>query len=194
MPIQHLRLGLHFQAAQLLLQARHRARQLREIEIDRVDLLIQARAEYADLAGIVQHGIEQIRIHSRHFRSFHRRRLSPRQYRRAARLEVRQAILACDNRPPRRTGARAGWARWLRDARARAAAADAAAAGARRGRGAAAGAASTAPAPGCRASARSCADQFARCARQHAVAHGIAHARQLIETGLHDGMGTIVAG
>src|SRR5579859_7445996 len=83
-PMQHLCLGLYFQPAQLLLQARHRTRQLRQIEIDRVDLLIEAGAKDADLAGIVEHGVEQIRVNARHLHPLHGRCLAARQYRWAA--------------------------------------------------------------------------------------------------------------
>jgi hypothetical protein len=75
-PIQYLRLGLHFEAAQLLLETRDRARQLRQVEVDGVDLLVEARAENTHLAGIVEHRVEQIRIDARHFHPLRRQVLA----------------------------------------------------------------------------------------------------------------------
>ena len=43
-PVQDLRLGLHLELAQLLLQARDGARELAQIELDRAQLLLEARA------------------------------------------------------------------------------------------------------------------------------------------------------
>ena len=87
-PVQYLRFGLHLQAAQLLLQARDGSRQLGQIEINRIDLLIQAGAKDADLAGIVEHRVEQFGIHARHFHPLHGGRLAARQYRRAAQFQA----------------------------------------------------------------------------------------------------------
>ena len=72
MPVQHLRFGLDFEAAQLLLEARDRARQLRQIEVDGIDLLVEPRAENAHFAGVVEHGVEQVRIDPRHFHPLRR--------------------------------------------------------------------------------------------------------------------------
>ena len=66
-PVQDLRLGLDLEAAQLLLEARHRARQLAEVEVERAELLLEARARDARLAGDVQQLIEQLRVDARHF-------------------------------------------------------------------------------------------------------------------------------
>ena len=93
MPVEHLRFGLDLEAAQLLLESRHRARQLRQIEVDGVDLLIEARAEDAHLAGVVQHGVEQIRIDARHLHPLRRHALAARQHGSAAHLELRQRVL-----------------------------------------------------------------------------------------------------
>ena len=64
--VQDLRLGLDLELAQLLLQARHRARQLAQIEFDRAELLLQPRARDADLAGVVEQLIEQLGADARH--------------------------------------------------------------------------------------------------------------------------------
>ena len=88
MPVQHLRLGLDLQPAQLLLQARHRARELGQVEIDRVHLLIEARAEDAHLAGVVEHGVEQLGIDARHLDPLRGHVFPPRQHRTRARLEL----------------------------------------------------------------------------------------------------------
>ena len=72
--IADLRLGLDLQTPQLFLEARHRAREFRQIEVDGIDLLIETRAENAHLTGIVEHGVEQIRIDARHFHPFRRER------------------------------------------------------------------------------------------------------------------------
>ena len=198
MPIQNLRFGLDLQAAQLLLEARHGARQFGQIEVDRVDLLIEASAEDAHLPGIVEHGIEQIRIDARHFHAFRRGALASGQYRRAAQLEARsESSLA----------AAAGSAAHCCT---EATAADAAQiaprgpAAARRG-GRRAGAAARGAVRRQRrtrraecasgfAKSRICAIKRGRAARQRAVAHQIAHAREFIEAGLHDGVRMIVAG
>jgi len=42
MPIENLRFGFDLETSQLLFEARHRARQLRQIEVDRVHLLVEA--------------------------------------------------------------------------------------------------------------------------------------------------------
>ncbi len=54
MAMQDLRLGLGFELAQLLAQPRHRAAELAEMKLDRVQLLGQPRLEDVDLAGAVQ--------------------------------------------------------------------------------------------------------------------------------------------
>jgi len=106
--VQNLRLGLDFQAAQLLLQARHGARQLRQVEVDGIHLLIEAGAEDAHFAGIVEHRVEQVRVHARHFNAFHRGRLTPRQHRRAAQFQARNLILRGGFRETSGATARAG--------------------------------------------------------------------------------------
>ena len=92
MAVQHLRFGLDLEAAQLLLEARHGARELRQIEVDGIDLLIEARAEDAHLAGVVEHGVEQIGVDPRHFHALRGRAFASRQHRCAARLQVRSGI------------------------------------------------------------------------------------------------------
>ena len=66
-PMQDLRLGLDFQAAQLLLQTGHRARQLAEVEVNGAELLLEACACDARFAGDVEQLIQQVRVHARHF-------------------------------------------------------------------------------------------------------------------------------
>ncbi len=223
MPVEDLRFGLHLEAAQLLFEARHRARQLRQIEVDRVDLLIDASPEYAHLSGIVEHGVEQIRIDARHFHPFHRGALASRQHRSAAELETRDRLLArgsggrlrnregaaridgfcqvgcgrgrrCSHRRRgrrhqghrRRRNRRGGDRRHGRRHRSRR----------RRGR--------WHPGRnGRRGDARNSRrirqiadlrDQRRRTHRHSAVAHQIAHAREFVETGLHDRVGMVVAG
>ncbi len=65
-PVQNLRLGLHLELAQLLLQSRDRARQLPEIEFDRTELLLQPCARDAHLAGAVEQLVEQLGADTRH--------------------------------------------------------------------------------------------------------------------------------
>jgi hypothetical protein len=64
--VQNLRLGLDLQAAQLLLQTDDGTRQLAEVEVDRAQLLLQARAGNAGLTGDVEQLIEQVRVHAGH--------------------------------------------------------------------------------------------------------------------------------
>ena len=63
--MQDLRLGFELELAQLLLQARHRARQLADVEIDGADLLLEARARDARFAGIVEQLVEQFGVDAR---------------------------------------------------------------------------------------------------------------------------------
>ncbi len=93
MPVEHLRLGLDLERPQLLLEAGHRARELRQIEIDGIDLLIEPRAEDAHLAGVVQHRVEQVRIHARHLDALRRRALASRQHGSGGHLELREGFL-----------------------------------------------------------------------------------------------------
>src|SRR5215469_17190488 len=65
--VQDLRLGLDLEAAQLFLEARHRARQLAEVEIERPELLLETRPRNARLARDVQQLIEELRIDAGHF-------------------------------------------------------------------------------------------------------------------------------
>src|SRR5258708_9355459 len=65
--VQDLRLGFDFEVAQLLFQARDRARQLTEIEVDRAELLLQARAGNAGFAGDVQNLVEKVCADESHF-------------------------------------------------------------------------------------------------------------------------------
>ena len=65
--MQDLRFGFELELAQLLLEARHRARQLTDVEIDGTDLLLQARARDAGLAGIVEQLVEQLGVDAREF-------------------------------------------------------------------------------------------------------------------------------
>ena len=173
MPIQHLRLGLDFQSAQLFLQARHGARQLGQIEIDGIDLLVEARAENAHLAGIVEHGVEQIRIHARHLHALRRRGLTARQDRCAAQLQARHVFA---RRPVPasapaygagvlRHGAAAGAACGLGGYRGCGCAAGAGAAGAGAARAGVGAAAGSAPC-GCCARSRICAIRSRALARQ----------------------------
>ncbi len=85
MPIENLRFGFDLQAAQLFLEARYRARQFGQIEVDRVHLLIETSPEDAHLSGVVQHGVEQIGIDTGHLHAFRRSALASGQHRSAAR-------------------------------------------------------------------------------------------------------------
>jgi len=89
--VQDLRLGLDLETAQLLLEARHRARQLPQVEIERAELLLEARTRNARLTRDVQHLVEQIRVHARHLRA-----LAPRHWLAARRDRLRreQTLLA----------------------------------------------------------------------------------------------------
>jgi len=87
--VQDLRLGLDLEAAQLLLQARHRARQLAQVEIEAAELLFQARPSDARFAGNVEQLVEQVRVHARHFLALPGNGLAPRRHR----LRRRQSLL-----------------------------------------------------------------------------------------------------
>src|SRR5690606_23127771 len=62
MSVEDLRLGLGLELAQLLPQPRHRLTELAEMEIDRMELLVQPRLEDVDLAGAVQQRVEERRV------------------------------------------------------------------------------------------------------------------------------------
>jgi hypothetical protein len=97
--VQDLRLGLDLELAQLLFQARHRARQLAQVEIDRSQLLFESRARNADLAGGIEHLIEELGIHARHLGAIPRRHgLAPRRHR----LRCREKLLRRNARRWRR--------------------------------------------------------------------------------------------
>ena len=51
--VQDLRFGLELQFAELVLQSRHRPRQFRQVEFDRIYLLLESRTKDADFAGVV---------------------------------------------------------------------------------------------------------------------------------------------
>ena len=70
---QDLRLGFHLELAQLLAQTRHRAIEFGEVELHLRHLLLDARAENADFAGIVQQVVEEFRVHARQFLALGRR-------------------------------------------------------------------------------------------------------------------------
>ncbi len=110
-PVQDLRLGFDFQLGQLLLQARHRARQLGEVELGGGQLLLDARTRDAHLAGLVQQLVQQFGIDARHLGALRRRR------RLAARRHGR------GGHQPRECGGRAAAARCRRQLRRRRAAA-----------------------------------------------------------------------
>ena len=67
--MQDLRFGFELELAQLFLEARHRARQLADVEVDGADLLFEARARDARFAGIVEQLIEQLRVDTRELRT-----------------------------------------------------------------------------------------------------------------------------
>ena len=71
--MQDLRLGLEFQLAQLLLEARDGARQFADVEIDGADLLFEAGARDARFAGIVQQLVEQLGVDARQLGAIGRR-------------------------------------------------------------------------------------------------------------------------
>jgi hypothetical protein len=72
--MQDLRLGLELELAQLLLQARHRARQLADVEVDGADLLLEARARDARFAGVVEQLVQQLGVDTRELRTIGRGR------------------------------------------------------------------------------------------------------------------------
>ena len=78
-PMQDLRFGLQLQLAQLVFQARDGAAELREVELDRADLLLEPRAEDADFARAVEQRVEQVRVDAREFLAFLSLRLAARQ-------------------------------------------------------------------------------------------------------------------
>ncbi len=205
MPIEHLRFGLHFQSAQLLLESRDRARQLRQVEVDGVDLLVEPRAENAHFAGVVEHGVEQIGIDARHFHPL--RRAGSRGRAARARCSLRDWIPnprksqrgrraprapAVNRGAVRRRARRRGRRRRLRGLGRSQPARDAARCDG-----------TVALRPAVRPSARGALaraqgadlrEQRRRRRRQLTGAHQVAHAREFIETGLHDRMRMIVAG
>ena len=65
--MQDLRFGLELELAELFLEARHRARQFADVEVDGADLLFEARARDARFAGIVEQLVEQFRVDAREF-------------------------------------------------------------------------------------------------------------------------------
>ena len=71
--MQDLRFGLELELAQLFLEARHRARQLADVEVDGADLLLETGARDARLAGIVEQLVEQLGVDAREFGSIGRR-------------------------------------------------------------------------------------------------------------------------
>ena len=71
-PVEHLRLGLDLQSAQLFLEARDGTGQLRQVEVDGRDLLIEAGAKNAHLTRVVEHGVEQFGIDPGHLDPFRR--------------------------------------------------------------------------------------------------------------------------
>ena len=105
---QDLRFGLHLELAQLFAQARHGAVELGEVELHRGHLLLDARAEDADFAGIVQQVVEQLGIDARHFLA-----LAPRPV-----LRGRAGPAARCSRRHRRRPAESGSARWAASAQA----------------------------------------------------------------------------
>jgi len=64
--MQDLRFGFDLQLAQLILETRHGARELTEVEFDRTQLLLQTSARNTDFTGIVEELIEQLRADARH--------------------------------------------------------------------------------------------------------------------------------
>ncbi len=84
--VEDLRLGLHLELAQLFAQPGDRAVELGEVELDRGHLLLDARAEDAHFARVVQQVVEQVRIDTRQFAALRRRDgFAPRQHRRVRR-------------------------------------------------------------------------------------------------------------
>jgi hypothetical protein len=65
--VQDLRFGFDFEVAELLFEARDGARQLTEVEVDRAQLLLQARAGNAGFAGNIQELIEKLCVDASHF-------------------------------------------------------------------------------------------------------------------------------
>ena len=96
-PVQDLRLGLDLEVAQLLLQARHRARQLAEVEVERAELLLEAGARDAGFARDVEQLVEQLGVDARHFHALAGRR--------PARARAAPARAARAPRPPVPAGA-----------------------------------------------------------------------------------------
>ncbi len=94
MPMKHLCFGFDLQTAQLVFQPDDRAGQFRQVEVDGVDLLVEASTENADLAGIVEHGVQQVGIDARHFHALGRYRLAAGEHWRGADLEIGNGVLA----------------------------------------------------------------------------------------------------
>ena len=67
--MQDLRLRLDFQLAQLVFQARDRAREFTQVELHRTQLLLDPGAGDADLAGAIEQLVQQLGIHARQLRS-----------------------------------------------------------------------------------------------------------------------------
>ncbi len=66
--MEDLRFGFDFELAELLFQTRHRASELREVEVDGAHLLLEARARDADFTGGVEQRVEQLGVDAGHFR------------------------------------------------------------------------------------------------------------------------------
>ncbi len=75
--MQDLRFRLELELAQLFLETRDRARQLAHVEVDRADLLLEARTRDARFAGIVEQLVEELRIDARELRAIGGRRGLP---------------------------------------------------------------------------------------------------------------------
>src|SRR5207237_7178499 len=58
--VQDLRLGLDLETPQLLLEARHRARQLAQVEIERAELLLEAGERNPRFGRAVEERIEEL--------------------------------------------------------------------------------------------------------------------------------------
>src|SRR5690606_33502230 len=69
MAMKDLRLGLGLELAELLAQTRDGLTELAQVEVDRVQLLIQPRLEDVDLARAIQQRIEQRRVDSGRLRA-----------------------------------------------------------------------------------------------------------------------------
>ena len=108
--VEDLRLGLHLELAQLFAQAGDGAVEFDEVELDRGHLLVDAGAEDADFARVVEQVVEQVRIDTGQFATFGRRhRFASRQDRGLSVAAISNVADACEGvGTTKRSGGSAG--------------------------------------------------------------------------------------